>query len=50
MFADKLYKEEAITVPVMNNKNKSLINKKIIINIDFTEEQLKSIELIGKRF
>ena len=32
-FADRLYEEEAITVPVMNNKNKSLINKKIIINI-----------------
>lgn len=48
VFADKLYKEEAITVPVMNNKNKSLINKKIIINIDFTEEQLKKYRINRK--
>lgn len=44
-FADKLYEEEAITVPVMNNRNKSLINKKVIINIDFTEEQLKKYKV-----
>lgn len=48
VFADRLYKEEAITVPVMNNKNKSLINKKIIINIDFTEEQLKKYRINRK--
>ncbi len=47
-FADKLYKEEAITVPVMNNKNKSLANKKIILNIDFTEEQLKKYRINRK--
>ena len=47
-FADKLYEEEAITVPVMNNRNKSLINKKIIINIDFTEEQLKKYKINRK--
>ena len=47
-FADRLYEEEAITVPVMNNKNKSLINKKIIINIDFTEEQLKKYKINRK--
>ena len=48
MFADRLYEEEAITVPVMNNRNKSLINKKIIINIDFTEEQLKKYKINRK--
>lgn len=32
----------------MNNKNKSLINKKIIINIDFTEEQLKKYKINRK--
>ena len=47
-FATKLYEEEAITVPVMNNKNKSLINKNIIINIDFTEEQLKKYKINRK--
>ena len=47
-FADKLYEEEAITVPVMNNRNKSLINKKVIINIDFTEEQLKKYKINRK--
>ena len=45
VFADRLYEEEAITVPVMN---KSLINKKIIINIDFTEEQLKKYKINRK--
>ena len=44
-FADSLYTKEAITVPVMNNRNKSLINKKHIINIDFTEEQLKKYKV-----
>ncbi len=29
-FADRLYNKEAIVVPIMNNKNKSLLNKKII--------------------
>ena len=48
VFADRLYEEEAITVPVMNNRNKSLINKKIIINIDFTEEQLKKYKINRK--
>ena len=48
VFADRLYAEEAITVPVMNNRNKSLINKKIIINIDFTEEQLKKYKINRK--
>lgn len=43
-FANRLY-EEAIIVPVMNNKNKSLLNKKIILNIDFTEEQLKKYKI-----
>ena len=47
-FADKLYEEEAIKVPVMNNRNKSLINKKVIINIDFTEEQLKKYKINRK--
>ena len=48
VFADRLYEEDAITVPVMNNRNKSLINKKIIINIDFTEEQLKKYKINRK--
>lgn len=47
-FTDKLYEEEAIVVPVMNNKNKSLLNKDIIINIDFTEEQLRKYKINRK--
>ncbi len=47
-FADKLYNKEAIVVPVMNNKNKSLLNKKIILNIDFSEEQLRKYKMNRK--
>ena len=47
-FANKLYEEEAITVPVMNNRNKSLSNKKVILNIDFTEEQLNKYKINRK--
>lgn len=45
VFANKLYEEEAVIVPIMNNKNKSLVNKKVILNIDFTEEQLKKYKI-----
>lgn len=47
-FADRLYNKEAIVVPIMNNKNKSLLNKKIILNIDFSEEQLKKYKMNRK--
>ena len=47
-FADKLYEEDAIVIPIMNNKNKSLSNKNIIINIDFSEEQLKKYKINRK--
>ena len=33
VFADKLYKEEAITVPVMNNKNKSFSRDEILNSV-----------------
>ena len=47
-FADRLYNKEAIVVTIMNNKNKSLLNKKIILNIDFSEEQLKKYKMNRK--
>lgn len=47
-FADRLYNKEAIVVPIMNNKNKSLLNKKIILNIDFSEEQFKKYKMNRK--
>lgn len=47
-FSDKLYKEDAILIPIMNNKNKSLSNKNIILNIDFSEEQLKKYKINRK--
>ncbi len=48
LFTDRLYNKEGIVIPVMNNKNKSLLNKKIILNIDFTEEQLKKYKINRK--
>ena len=48
MLVYTLREEEAIVVPVMNNKNKSLLNKDIIINIDFTEEQLRKYKINRK--
>lgn len=45
IFSDKLYEEEAILIPIMNNRNKSLANKNIILNIDFSEEQLKKYKI-----
>ena len=47
-FENRLYNKEAIVVPIMNNKNKSLLNKKIILNIDFSEEQLKKYKMNRK--
>lgn len=47
-YTDKIYNKEGIVIPVMNNKNKSLLNKKIILNIDFTEEQLRKYKINRK--
>ncbi len=44
-FSNELYKNEAILIPVMNNRNKSLSNKKIILNIDFTEKDIKQYRI-----
>lgn len=38
--ADKLYKEKGIILNITKNYKKSLIKSSIIINIDFTEEEL----------
>lgn len=44
-WSNELYDNEGIVVPVMNNKMKSLKNKRYIINIDFTEEQLNKYKI-----
>lgn len=44
-FSDKLYENEAILIPIMNNKSKSLANKEIILNIDFSEKDLKQYRI-----
>ena len=44
-FSNELYKNEAILIPVMNNRNKSLSNKKIILNMDFTDKDIKQYKI-----
>lgn len=48
IFADRTYEKEAIVIPIMNNKKKSMANKSIMINIDFSEEQLKKYRINRK--
>ena len=43
-----MYNKQAIVIPIMNNKNKSLKNKNYIINIDFPEEQLNKYKINRK--
>lgn len=47
-WSNELYNKQAIVIPIMNNKNKSLKNKNYIINIDFTEEQLNKFKINRK--
>lgn len=44
-WSNELYNNEGIVIPVMNNKMKSLKNKRYIINIDFSEEQLNKYKI-----
>lgn len=48
IFADRIYEKEAIVIPIMNNKKKSMANKSIMLNIDFSEEQLKKYRINRK--
>ena len=48
IFADRIYEKEAIVIPIMNNKKKSMANKIIMLNIDFSEEQLKKYRINRK--
>ena len=52
---EELYNKEGIMIIVTNNKKKSLSKSKIILNIDFSEEQLinldaKSLDKNGTKF
>ena len=42
---EELYNKEGIMIIVTNNKKKSLSKSKIILNIDFSEEQLKKYKM-----
>ena len=44
-YEEKLYAEKGILISVTNNRRKSLKNAKIIINIDFKEEELKQYSI-----
>ena len=44
-YEEKLYDEKGILISVTNNRRKSLKNAKIIINIDFKEEELKQYSI-----
>ena len=47
-WSNDMYNKQAIVIPIMNNKNKSLKNKNYIINIDFPEEQLNKYKINRK--
>ena len=42
---EKLYKEQGILITVANNKNKTLKRAKIIINLDFNNEEINSYKI-----
>lgn len=44
-YEEKLYKDKGILISVTNNKRKSLKNAKIIINLDFNEEQINMFSI-----
>lgn len=46
--SDKIYKDMGNIITVANNRNKSLLNKKIIINLDFPEEQINRYKINRK--
>lgn len=46
---EKLYAEQGIMIRVTNNKKRSLLKSDIIINLDFTEEEVSKYYLPGKR-
>lgn len=46
---EKLYNEQGIMIRVTNNKKRSLLKSDVIINLDFTEEELAKYYLPSKR-
>lgn len=46
---EKLYAEQGIMIRVTNNKKRSLLKSDIIINLDFSEEELAKYYLPSKR-
>lgn len=46
---EKLYEEQGIMIRVTNNKKRSLLKSDIIINLDFSEEELAKYYLPSKR-
>lgn len=46
---EKLYAEQGIMIRVTNNKKRSLLKSDVIINLDFTEEELAKYYLPSKR-
>lgn len=46
---EKLYTEQGIMIRVTNNKKRSLLKSDIIINLDFTEEEVSKYYLPSKR-
>lgn len=47
---EEKYEKEGLLITVSNNKKKSLKKAKIIINIDFTKEELKSYSIFRNSF
>lgn len=46
---EKLYNEQGIMIRVTNNKKRSLLKSDVIINLDFSEEELAKYYLPSKR-